>query len=339
MRKILCTMLSLTVLLLGHGNQIAFAGEAPSEAKLTTKANLEFLTASATGNWFTMGALIAEQTNRYFTSNPITAVPAPGSIGNPPLVARGDSDIGLAYGSFLLMSQNGESPYETKTENLRAVASLSPTLVHVWGTKDVVGTDLTLEDLITKHVKMRFGAMPAGKGSYFVSRQMFQAMGIEDMDSISEWGASLYYAEGSDLVNAWKDRQVDVVMNLLNAPDSLVEEALTSREGRLIDFGKNLAAKMAQDFGFMEYIIPAGTYVGQDYDVKTVGLPLVIFTRDDVDDTIIYYMCKAIYEHIGELVKANNAFAEVDVKKMHLGGGVRLHPGAEKFYKEVGLID
>ena len=72
------------------------------------------------------------------------------------------------------MSQNGESPYETKTENLRAVASLSPTLVHVWGTKDVVGTDLTLEDLITKRVKMRFGAMPAGKGSYFVSRQMFQ---------------------------------------------------------------------------------------------------------------------------------------------------------------------
>ena len=110
MRKFLCMMLSLTVLLLGHGNQIAFAGEAPSETKLTTNANLEFLTASATGNWFTMGALIAEQTNRYFTSNPITAVPAPGSIGNPPLVARGDSDIGLAYGSFLLMSQNGESP-------------------------------------------------------------------------------------------------------------------------------------------------------------------------------------------------------------------------------------
>ncbi len=88
----------------------------------------------------------------------------------------------------------------------------------------------------------------------------------------------------------------------------------------------------------MPYVIPTGTYSKQDYDVKTLGLPLVIFARDDVDADVIYYMCKAIYEKIEALRKSSGAFAEVDVSQLHLGGGVPLHEGAARYYREAGLL-
>lgn len=297
-----------------------------------------FDTASATGNWYAMGALIADAMNKYYTTDPVTAAPSAGSLGNPALVSSGEADFGMSYGSFLVMAAEGSDPYEGKLDNLSAVLSLSPTLIHVWADAEKTTPETTLESLVKEQTATVFGCMTAGKGSYFVTRQMFGALGVGDLDDISSWGASVYYADGSDLINAWKDRQVDVVMNLLNAPDSLVEDALVSRSGYLLGIGDELSSILNEKYGFLEYTIPAGTYSTQDYDVKTLGLPLVIFTRDDVDEEIVYNMCKAVNENIADLIANNAAFADVDMSQIHLGGGVKLHPGAERYYKEIGLI-
>ena len=335
--RMILTYLALIALICGGVPLGIHHVEAAEKAE--TKANLQFATASATGNWFSMGALIAEATNEYFTTSPVTASPAPGSLGNPAIVSVGEADLGMSYGSFLVMAQNGEDPFDRPMPNLRAVASLSPTLIHVWCTRALAEDGKnTLSDLVIGKKKMVFGAMSAGKGSYFVARQMFNALGVGRLEDIGAWGAKMYYADGSDLVNAWKDRQVDAVMNLLNAPDSLVEDALISREGRLIDLGDELSKVLSEKYGFLPYVIPTGTYSKQDYDVKTLGLPLVIFARDDVDADVIYYMCKAIYENIEALRKSSGAFAEVDVSQLHLGGGVPLHEGAARYYREAGLL-
>lgn len=305
-----------------------------------TDENLQFATASADGNWFLMGALIADQTNGYFTTDPVTAVPSAGSIGNPSLVTTGEADFGMSYGSFLVMAEKGEGAFEdAPCEGLKAVACLSPTLVHVWGDTEIVGDDLTLEDLIENKTPMVFGAMTAGKGSYFVAQQLFSGMDIDNMESISDWGGSMYYADGSDLTGAWKDRHVNVVMNLLNAPDALVEEALISREGRLIDIGSDLAERLGEEYGFLPYTIPKGTYSSQEKDVNTIGLPLVIFTREDISEQVVYNMCRSIYENIDFLSENNSAFAEVNIKELHMGAGIELHEGAKRFYKEAGIME
>ncbi|MBQ8091195.1 MAG: TAXI family TRAP transporter solute-binding subunit, partial [Pyramidobacter sp.] len=90
--------------------------------------------------------------------------------------------------------------------------------------------------------------------------------------------------------------------------------------------------------GFTPYKIPAGTYSGQKEDVHTVGLPMILFTRKNVDEDTVYELTKTICENAGFLKTVHSSFKTFDPNTMHLGAGIDLHPGALRFYREKGLI-
>ena len=70
-----------------------------------------------------------------------------------------------------------------------------------------------------------------------------------------------------------------------------------------------------------------------------MALPTVIFTREDMSEDAVYYITKSIYENKDYLVGLHSSFNEFNPDLMHEGLGIEMHKGAEKFYKEIGLID
>ena len=84
--------------------------------------------------------------------------------------------------------------------------------------------------------------------------------------------------------------------------------------------------------------IPAGTYAGQEEDVSTVAVVNFLITHSDVSDETAYQMTKQLFENLPDLQAAHNAAKQIKLEGALEGMPVPLHPGAERYYKEKGLM-
>lgn len=297
--------------------------------------NMEFVSGSASGSWIKIAAGIAEKANEHFEGFPISATPG-GSVGNPSVVSIGGGDIGMSYAPFLVMAKEGTGPYEKPFTNLRAVASLTPTVFHIFAdTKLPVNS---VSELLEKKEPVVLGLPPKGQGSNYITQIIFSELGYDDVEGIQEYGSKIFYGDGGTLKDAWKDRHIDVDVMTYNVPAASIQEALTAREGKLLNIDKEVVDVLVNEKGFNKFTIPAGTYSGQDKDVETVSLKIVVFVREDVPEDVVYNLTKAIYENKSYYEGVHSSFKDFYPEKMTEGLAIELHKGAEKFYREVGLI-
>ena len=147
-------------------------------------------------------------------------------------------------------------------------------------------------------MKETLGCYPVGNASTFIIETIFKQYGLDGISSVEDWGAKAYYADGGSLSDAWADRHVAIMMPMQNVPASMITESLVTRsDGHLFSLDDEVIKKLVSESGFSAYTIPAGTYEGQDEDIKTVALPIVIFTTEDADEEMIYNFTKSVYEN------------------------------------------
>ena len=231
-------------------------GQTDSSDSLPKINDLELLSGAATGSWYTIGAGIADKFNDNYDGFPMTAIPGPGSIGNVPVIASGDSEIGMSYGPFLIAAQNGKAPFETSYTNLRAICAMQPTAIQPLTTLDID----TFGEFVNGKIKDTLGCYPVGNASTFVIETIFKQYGLDSISAIESWGAKAYYADGGSLSDAWSDRHVAIMMPMQNVPASSVTESLVTRsDGHLFSLDDEVIEKLVNENGFSAYTIPAGT--------------------------------------------------------------------------------
>ena len=317
------------------GSDQSASSSGNGEQALPKINDIELLSGSATGSWYTIGAGVADKFNDFYDGFPMTCAPGPGSIGDVPVIASGDSDSGMSYGPFLTAAVNGDAPYETSYSNLRAIAALQPTVIQPLTTLDID----TFGDFVNNKVKGTLGLYPVGNASTYIISMILNEYGIENADDISAWGASTYYADGASISDAWSDRHINIQLPMLNVPASTVTEALVARsDGKLFSLDEDVVVALEEKYGFSSYTIKTGTYEGQEEDIYTIGLPIVFFCAEDADEDIIYTFTKSLYENKEYFLGVHSSFEEFDPQTMNQGCALELHPGAEKFYEEVGLM-
>lgn len=332
----------LTACSSGSSAETAAKAETQTEAEasegLKKIGNMELLTASASGTWVPIGAGISDKFNEFYDGFPLTAVPSSGSLANPPLIAAGDGEFGMSYAPFLMGAVNGTGAFAEveAMDNLRAVCALQPTVIQI--VADVEDSVKSISDVIEQKVKLDVGVPPTGNASNFLAGSIFQSSGLNSVEDVESWGGSVYYATGSNLTDAWKDRHINAYFQTQTVPSSGITESLTGRGGKILAVDGKVAEDLIANGGFSPYVIPANSYPEQTEDIETVALPIVIFCTEDMDEEIVYNLCTAIYENAEALVTVHSSFEEFDVNKMAEGCGIDLHSGAEKFYKEVGLL-
>lgn len=299
---------------------------------------LDFITGDPDGTWASIGTGIADKFNESVDDVEMASKPGSGSVGNPEAVSIGNGDIGMSYNPFLSRAENGEDPFSDEMTNLRAVASLTPTVVHFLQNSDM-NID-SLEELISTKTEITLGIPPEGQGSNYIGNMIFESYGIDNIEeALNDWGGDTYYGEMSNLTDAWSNRQVDSFISTLNVPGSAIEESMAATEGKLLNMGDELTDELINEYGFEPYTIPSGTYNNQEDDVETVGLSIIVFTRDDVSEDVIYELTKTIYENEDYLANLHSSFQNFNADNMAENLILELHPGAEKFYQEQGLID
>jgi hypothetical protein len=115
---------------------------------------------------------------------------------------------------------------------------------------------------------------------------------------------------------------------MANMGDDLVVVDFTDEQLKQADGGMEL---------WTRYVIPADTYPGQTKDINTIAQPNFLSVRADVDEDAVYLITKTIYENLPFLNAIHGATKAMSVEKAIAGLPMPLHPGAAKYYQEVGI--
>lgn len=291
-------------------------------------------TGGVTGVYYPTGGAICRLVNRNRKEHGIRCgvESTGGSVFNINAVRGSELEFGVAQSDWQFHAYNGTSRFEEQGafEGLRAVFSVHPEPFTVVARADA-GIS-TFEDLKGKRVNVG----NPGSGQRGTMEVLMEAMGwtMGDFSLSSE----LQAAEQSQ---ALCDNNIDAMVYTVGHPSGSIQEATTSCDSVLVTVENDATAKLIADNSYYRSaVIPGGMYRGNDADVATFGVGATFISSTDVPDDVVYEVVKAVFENIDQFRSLHPAFANLDPKQMASAGlSAPLHPGAERYYKEAGLID
>ncbi|MDO9524650.1 MAG: TAXI family TRAP transporter solute-binding subunit [Gemmobacter sp.] len=249
------------------------------------------------------------------------------SVENLNLLQQGKGEIALALGDSVKLAWEGNADlgFKTPLNKLRGIAAIYPNYIQIVASKESGIT--TLEGMKGKGLSV--GA--AKSGTELNARAIFEAAGMSYTDlSKAEY---LPFAESVELI---KNRQLDATLQSAGLGVASIKDLATSVAINVVA----VPAAVAETLGapYIAATIPAGTYDGQTEDVPTVAVVNFLVTHEDVSEETAYQMTKQMFEHLPDLVAAHAAARSITLEGALDGMPIPLHPGAERFYKEKGMM-
>jgi TRAP transporter TAXI family solute receptor len=161
---------------------------------------------------------------------------------------------------------------------------------------------------------------------------VFKAAGLTYADM-----AKVEYLGFGESVELMKNRQLDATLQSAGLGVASIRDLSTAIKIVVIPVPADVVTKVG-DAAYQPAMIPANTYTGQTEAIPTAAITNFLVTHSDVSDDLAYRKAKAMYDNIETLYAAHNAAKVIKRENAIKGMPIPLHPGAEKYYKEVGLI-
>lgn len=291
-------------------------------------------TGGVTGVYYPTGGAICRLVNRDRAEHGIRCgvESTGGSVFNINAIRGGELEFGVAQSDWQYHAYNGTSRFEEQGafEDLRAVFSVHPEPFTVVARADA-GIE-SFEDLQGKRVNVG----NPGSGQRGTMEVLMEAMGwtMDDFAVASE----LQAAEQSQ---ALCDNNIDAMVYTVGHPSGSIQEATTACDSVLVTVANDAVDMLVAENPFYRTAtIPGGMYRGNDEDVETFGVGATFVTSADVPEEVVYTVVSAVFENIDQFRSLHPAFANLDPAQMASDGlSAPLHPGAERYFREAGLIE
>lgn len=290
-------------------------------------------TGGVTGVYYPTGGAICRLVNKNRKEHGIrcSVESTGGSVYNLNTIRAGELDMGVAQSDWQFHAYNGTSKFKDVGANkdLRAVFSVHPEPFTVVaragsGIKD-------FNDLKGKRVNIG----NPGSGQRGTIEVLMKAKGwtVDDFALASELKAS-------EQASALCDNKIDAMVYVVGHPSGAIKEATTSCDSVLVNVSDADVAKLIKDNSYYRTAtIPADMYRGNDAATETFGVGATFVSSANVPDKVVYEVVKAVFENFDTFRKLHPAFANLKKEQMVKDGlSAPLHPGAEKYYKEAGLL-
>jgi len=285
-------------------------------------------TAGAGGTFNYIGSALSNFISQKIDNIEMRAVTSLGGMANIRLLKDGDVDFALGIGLSLMQAYEGEEPWEEPQKNLRAITRLHASTIHFVVPKD--SGIKSFEDLRGK--KGNLSVAGATDDIYF--RDIMEFVDV-DVDEVPV--QHLGYPAGVDLL---RDGHIDWIECAGTPPESNVMTIASIRDIDILDIGGEFREKILKKFPYYSpATIPAGIYKGVDRDVETIEPTAVLFCDESQSEDVVYEITKCIFENIDEVRKLHAGLNLLSLDNATKGVGIPLHPGAEKYYREVGVIN
>jgi TRAP transporter TAXI family solute receptor len=295
-------------------------------APAVAQTQLSIATGGTGGVYYPMGGGLAEIINNNVDGYSATAEVTGASVENMGLIATGDADLAIALADTVAQAYTGTGRFDgQQLPMVRGLASLYANMVQI---VTLEGSGITsLSDMVGKRVSV--GA--PGSGTEVNAAAILEANGIS-YDDIEE--QRLNFNETAD---ALANGDIDAGFWSVGAPTSSILNLATTNNIVMIELTEaELAAARASDATFAITTLAGGTYTGVDADIAVLGIPNVLVVSSDMSDDLAYNLTRAMFENIADLQAVHPAANETTVEFTLTATPVPLHPGAIRYYEEIG---
>ncbi|SMH29409.1 TAXI family TRAP transporter solute-binding subunit [Mesorhizobium australicum] len=315
-----------TVARLAAAGALAFSLAAAGTAARADEF-INVLAGGTSGVYYPLGAALANIYGAKIEGARTQVQATKASVENLNLLQQGKGEIAFALGDSVKFAWEGntEAGYPGKLDKLRGIAAIYPNYIQIVASQE--SGIKTLADLKGKSLSV--GAPKSG--TELNARAILTAAGM----SYDDLGKTEYLPFGES-VELIKNRQLDATLQSAGLGVGSIKDLASSVAINVVAVPKADVEKIGSPY--LAVTIPAGTYQGQDADVETAAVGNFLITHDGVSDETAYQMTKQLFENLPDMVAAHNAAKAIDIKKALDGMPVPLHPGAERYYKEKGLM-
>jgi len=299
---------------------------AGSAVKPRAKADVTIGTGGTAGTYYVVAAAMSQAINDHSDFLTVTVQATKGSVENINLTNSGELDMGFSNADGVYWGTTGTGTYEGKEQNISAVMSLYMSAGQMSALKSS-GIE-SYADLKGKKVCLG----PPSTTIVEMSKAILREYGIDPDKDITP-----YYLAFDEGLSALTDGEIDATFFVGGVPTSAMINACSTGNIRMVTVSDEILDKVVADNPFYSrYTIPAGTYSGVEEDVETLKIMTEIFVNNDIDDDIVYEFVKQALENSDTYVESHVVCSEI-TPETAAGTMSKLHPGALKYYQEIGV--
>ncbi|MDO5706740.1 MAG: TAXI family TRAP transporter solute-binding subunit [Paracoccus sp. (in: a-proteobacteria)] len=301
-------------------------------------------TGGTAGTYYPIGGLLANAISNPPGSRPCdeggscgvpglvaSAVASNGSVANVNAIQGGTMESGFVQGDVATWAHDGTGIWDGQpaADKLRVIANLYPESIHLIAS---AGSGITsVADLKGKRVSLD----EPGSGTLVDAQIILAAAGLSEADITPE------YLKPDQSADRMRDGAMDAFFFVGGYPAGAIAELASQHDVVVVPIDGELRDKILADSGFFAAdTVPAGTYDGQDGDVGTIAVGAQWVTSADQSEDLVYGITAALWnDNTRKLLDAGHAKGKLITSDHALDGvGIPLHPGAERFYREAGLL-
>lgn len=305
------------------------AGAAIAAAPVAASAQefINVLTGGTSGVYYPVGSALATLYGENIPNVQAQVQSTKASVENLNLLQQGKGELALALGDSVKFAWEGneEVGFKAPLSKLRGIAAAYPNFIQIAASAD--SGIKTLADLKGKSLSV--GAPKSG--TELNARAILEAAGMAYTDM-----AKVEYLPFAESVELQKNRQLDATLQSAGMGVASIKDLATNMPTQLVAIPGDVVEKLGAPF--VAGVIPAGTYEGQTEDVPTAAVMNFFVTHEDVSDETAYQMTKLMFENLPTLVAAHKSASAIGLESALTGMPIPLHPGAERYYREVGVI-
>ena len=281
------------------------------------------------GVYFPLAGALSRIAHEKLPDIKITVESSGASVANAKLIASGDADMAILQNDIAFYALKGVKPmFDKAIPNMRGMTSLYPEHCQIQARKDAkIGSP---KDLKGKRVCVG----PLGSGTEQNAIQILEAYGLTfgDLSRVERLTAT----ESADYL---KDGRIDAAFYTVGVGASGLVDVAMMIDTMIVPVDSAHADLLIKKYPFYSKVnVPKGVYKGVDQDVPTVAVLAILVTRAELEEDIVYRITKVMFENIKDIERAHAKGKEVRLETATVGMPIPLHPGAEKYFKEVGVI-
>jgi len=290
------------------------------------------------GTLYPVGALMAEMLSKNF-DNVRSNVSPGGAITNITACNDNKAQLGHTTSEMLLAAWEGKTPFNKEHKKVRGMFKIMEmALQYVIAADSPVKSFAEIRD---KKYPLKLAVNPKGNVSELLAREILGHYGIT-YEKIKEWGGRVSFASHADMGSLYRDRHVEAMVLYTSLPAPVFVESDLVRPLQLIPLEESLLGFLKKSFGLEKQTVSKSIYKGMKADTPLVAGGILIIGNSDLPKDTVYKMMKVFFEP-GNLNRITGMNAQIkeyltSVDKAAKGMPIPFHPGAERFYKEIGAL-
>ena len=333
MKKFLALILSVAMVfaLVACGQKdTADTPDTPENPDAQTPAegpvDIVLATGGTSGTYYAVGGVLQTVLGPKLSLSKLSVESTGASVANVNMITDGDAQMAILQSDVISYAHSGTYSFEGEPETSALwVAGIYNETVQILAKPGIN----SVADLKGKTVCVG----DVGSGTEINAWQVLNAAGLTENDIKAVNGT---YQDGVDQL---KDGKIDAAFTVAGAPTTAIVDYATTNTINLVSLTEDELAAIQSEYPFLiRDDLKAGTYTGQDKDVVCVAIQATLVASETLSEDVVYEMLKGMFDNQEALTAGHAKFGLLNAESASAGATVTMHPGAEKYYKEIGVL-